>query len=83
VDRRALALSGALAGASVLLLFHFFHSVVDHALAIALAAAAGVVLGALGYRWQSGDSSRAGIAAAGALAGLLGLFVLHLLPLLR
>ena len=82
INRRALGLWSVVAVVSVFLLFHVLHALIDHALAVVLAGVGGVVVAAAGYGWKSGDPSPRGIALAGVLGGVLGLFVLHLLPLL-
>jgi len=83
VNRGAMALWSCVAVVSVLLLFHVLHSLVNHVLAVILAGIGGIVIASAGYRMRSGDPSRIGIAMAGVLGGLLGLFALHLLPLLH
>ena len=82
--RRPLALWGGIAALSVLLLFHFLHEAMSsHALAIIASGIGGMAIGALGYRWTSGQASLRGPALASLVGGGLGLLVLHLLPLLH
>lgn len=79
----ALTLWALLGAITVLLLVHLLHDHMNHAAAIVTAAIVGLAVGALGYRWTSGDRSGRGIAVAGLLGGGAGLVVLHILPLLH
>jgi hypothetical protein len=84
LDLRAFTIWGGAAALSVLLLFHVLHETMSsHALAIITSGVGGMMVGALGYRWTSAESSLGGPAIASLAGGGLGLLVLHLLPLLH
>src|SRR5688500_20391840 len=80
---RALLPWTLVAAMSVLGLFHVFHAILPHSIAIMASGICGIAIGAVGYRWGAHGASRKGVTVAGALGGGLGLAVLHLLPLLR
>jgi hypothetical protein len=83
LNRRAAALWAVLSAVAVVALFPLLHMIVPHAAGIILAGILGAGIGAIGYRRTSGDPSGVGLSVAGGLGALVGLFVLHLGPLLH
>jgi hypothetical protein len=83
VQVRALLPWTLIAAMSVLGLFHVFHEILPHDIAIMASGICGIAVGAAGYRWGVENASRTGVTYAGALGGGIGLAVLHVLPLLH
>jgi O-antigen/teichoic acid export membrane protein len=80
-----LVLWAALAAVTVVLLFPLLHlhGPVGHSPAIVAAGVGGTVVGSLGHARTAGRVSRRRSMLVGILGGGLGLFVLHVLPLLH
>jgi hypothetical protein len=79
---RSLVLCAFVAAVSVLLLFTDFHELMGHSTAIISAGIGGIGIGALSSRWAIRNASGRDMSLAG-LGGVVGLALLHLLPLLH